>query len=67
MKQNPQEVAGRPKKFISKETIIKNTEENIRESEIGLEFGLPEERENIKDKNERRKHAIQRMKNEPLS
>ncbi len=67
MKQNPQNVAGRPKKFISKETMIRNTEENIRKAEIGMEFALPEEFENLKDKNERRRHAIQRMKNEPLS
>lgn len=67
MKQNPQQIPGRPKKFVSKEEMIRNTEENIREAEISMEFAGEEELEHLQEKNERRKHAIQRMKDEPLS
>jgi len=67
MKQNPQHVAGRPKKFVSKEEMINNTKDNMREAEISMEFAGEEELENLQEKNESRKHAIQRMKNEPLS
>ena len=67
MKQNPQSVAGRPKKFVSKEEMINNTKDNMREAEISMEFAGEEELENLQEKNERRKHAIQRMKNEPLT
>ena len=67
MKQNPQHVAGRPKKFVSKEEMINNTKDNMREAEISMEFAGEEELENLQEKNERRKHAIQRMKNEPLT
>ena len=67
MKQNPQSVPGRPKKFVSKEQMINNTKDNIREAEISMEFAGEEELENLQEKNERRKHEIQRMKNEPLT
>lgn len=67
MKQNPQHVAGRPKKFVSKEEMINNTRDNMREAEISMEFAGEEELENLQEKNERRKHAIQRMKNKPLT
>lgn len=67
MKQNPQKIAGRPKKFVSKEQMIENLEENIRIAEIGMEHALPDEFENLKDKNQRRKHEIERINNEPLS
>ncbi|HWK21471.1 MAG TPA: hypothetical protein VNS08_00410 [Ureibacillus sp.] len=67
MKQNPQDVAGRPKKFVSKEEVINNTLDNMREAEISMEFAGEEELENLQEKNERRKHAIQRMKNKPLT
>ena len=67
MKQNPQHVAGRTKKFVSKEEMINNTKDNMREAEISMEFAGEEELENLQEKNERRKHAIQRMKNEPLT
>ena len=67
MKQNPQHVAGRPKKFVSKEEMINNTKDNMREAEISMEFAGEEELENLQEKNERRKHEIQRMKNEPLT
>ncbi|MDN4493546.1 hypothetical protein [Ureibacillus aquaedulcis] len=67
MKQNPQDVAGRPKKFVSKEEMINNTKDNMREAEISMEFAGEEELEHLQEKNERRKHAIQRMKNEPLT
>ena len=67
MKQNPQKVAGRPKKFISKKTVIENTLENMREAKMNMEFAGEEELENLQEKNERRKHAIQRMKGEPLN
>lgn len=66
MKQNPQNPAKRTK-FVSKESIIENTEKNMKEAEISKEFADPEELENLEEKNERRKHAIQRMKDEPLS
>ncbi|RUL52245.1 small acid-soluble spore protein Tlp [Lysinibacillus antri] len=67
MKQNPQHVAGRPKKFVSKQEMIENTLDNMREAEISMEFAGEEELENLQEKNERRKHAIQRMKNEKLT
>lgn len=67
MKQNPQKIAGRPKKFVSKEEMIENTLDNMREAEISMEFAGEEELENLQEKNERRKHQIQRMKNEPLT
>lgn len=67
MKQNPQDVAGRPKKFVSKEEMINNTKDNMREAEISMEFAGEEELEHLQEKNERRKHEIQRMKNEPLT
>lgn len=67
MKQNPQNVAGRPKKFVSKQEMIENTLANMREAEISMEFAGEEELENLQEKNERRKHAIQRMKNEKLT
>ncbi|WP_052130220.1 hypothetical protein [Ureibacillus sinduriensis] len=67
MKQNPQDVPGRPKKFVSKEEMINNTKDNMREAEISMEFAGEEELEHLQEKNERRKHAIQRMKNEPLT
>jgi len=67
MKQNPQEIPGRPKKFVSKKEMIENTKDNMREAEISMEFAGEEELENLQEKNERRKHAIQRMNNEPLS
>ncbi|MFC7686892.1 hypothetical protein [Ureibacillus sp. GCM10028918] len=67
MKQNPQDVAGRPKKFVSREEMINNTKDNMREAEISMEFAGEEELEHLQEKNERRKHAIQRMKNEPLT
>lgn len=67
MKQNPQAVPGRPKKFVSKEEMINNTKDNMQEAEISMEFAGEEELENLQEKNERRKHAIQRMKNEPLT
>lgn len=66
MKQNPQEIAGRPKKYVSKKEMIKNTEENMREAEISMEFAGEGELENLQEKNERRKHQLQRMKGEPL-
>lgn len=67
MKQNPQDIAGRPKKFVSKDEMIRNTIDNMREAEISMEFAGEEELEHLQEKNERRKHTIQRMKNEPLT
>ena len=67
MKQNPQKIAGRPKKYISKKTMIENTLDNMKEAEISMEFAGEEELEHLQEKNERRKHTIQRMKGEPLS
>nr|WP_106781032.1 hypothetical protein [Lysinibacillus timonensis] len=67
MKQNPHQPAGRPKKFVRKENLIENIKDNIAEAEVSMEFALPEEFENLKDKNQRRRHELQRLKDEPLS
>lgn len=47
---------------LSLDRMIENTEENIREAEISMEFAGPEERENLEEKNERRKHSVDKMK-----
>ncbi|RHW38283.1 small acid-soluble spore protein Tlp [Lysinibacillus yapensis] len=67
MKQNPKKIAGRPKKFMGKEEMIENIKDNMREAEISMEFAGEEELEHLQEKNERRKHEIQRIKNEPLT
>lgn len=41
--------------------MIENTKENIDDAEMGMEFAFPEERENLKDKNARRRTAINQM------
>lgn len=47
---------------LSIEQMIKNTKENIREAEISMEFADPEEHDNLEEKNQRRKHEIDRFK-----
>ncbi len=44
--------------------MIENTEGKLREAEISMEFASPEEREMLKNKNERRKQSIEAMKEE---
>ncbi|KGR86999.1 hypothetical protein [Lysinibacillus odysseyi] len=53
---------GKSNNALSIDRMIENTEENIREAEISMEFAGPEERENLEEKNERRKHSIDKMK-----
>ena len=51
----------RSKNALSLEKMIENTEENIEEAEISMEFASPEELENLEDKNAHRRTAIARM------
>ncbi len=44
--------------------IIKNTEENLHEAEISMEFSNPSERQMIEEKNERRKQSMESLKEE---
>jgi len=68
MKQNPQrKVQKTNKNFIPKEELINNIKDNMTEAEISMEFAGEEELEHLQEKNERRKHEIQKLKNEPLS
>jgi len=46
------------------QTMVQNTIKNIREAEASMEFAGPEEREQIKEKNERRKKAIEGFREE---
>lgn len=41
--------------------MIENTKENIEEAEISMELAGPEELENLKDKNARRRTSIAQM------
>lgn len=44
--------------------MIENTESKFQEAEISMEFASPEERNMLKNKNERRKQSIDAMKQE---
>lgn len=44
--------------------IIRNTEENLHEAEISMEFSDPMQSEIIQEKNERRKQSIEGLKEE---
>ena len=44
--------------------IIKNTEENLHEAEISMEFSNPSDRRMIEEKNERRKQSMESLKAE---
>jgi len=44
--------------------IIRNTEENLQEAEISMEFADPMQSELIEEKNERRRHSIEGLKEE---
>ncbi|MEK5078837.1 spore protein Tlp [Solibacillus sp. FSL W7-1436] len=46
---------------ISLGKMINNTKENIHEAEISKEFALPDELENIEEKNARRRTAIAQL------
>lgn len=61
-KKKEQETNGESNNALSLGRMIENVEENIQEAEISMEFAGPEERENLEEKNERRKHSIDRMK-----
>ncbi|MFP7202804.1 small acid-soluble spore protein Tlp [Lysinibacillus halotolerans] len=41
--------------------MIENTERKLHEAEVSMEFASPEEREMLKQKNERRKQSIEAM------
>ncbi|MER1986738.1 MAG: small acid-soluble spore protein Tlp [Solibacillus sp.] len=44
--------------------IVKNTEENLQETEFGKEFADAFQREIINEENKRRKHSIEELKEE---
>lgn len=44
--------------------IVNNTEDNLREAEISMEFADLEQRQRMKEKNERRKQSIDVLKEE---
>ena len=46
------------------QTMVKNTIKNIHEAEASMEFAGPEEREKIREKNERRRKAIEGLREE---
>lgn len=46
--------------------MIENTQKKLQEAEVSMEFASPEEREMIKNKNERRKQSIKAMKEEMI-
>lgn len=46
------------------QSMIQNTEKNYQEAEVSMEFAGPEEQREIKEKNERRKHSIEGMREE---
>lgn len=41
--------------------MIENTQRKLQEAEVSMEFASPEEREMMKQKNERRKQSIEAM------
>lgn len=49
------------KNALSLEKMIENTEENIEEAEVSMEFAGPEELENLEEKNAHRKTSIAQM------
>jgi len=44
--------------------IVRNTEENLHEAEISIEFTDPLQKVEVVQKNERRKHTIESLKEE---
>lgn len=46
------------------QAMIQNTENNIQEAEISMEFAGAEERQKVQAKNERRKESIQGFRDE---
>lgn len=44
--------------------IVRNTEENLNEEEISMEFANPNQYELMSEKNERRKQSIEELKEE---
>lgn len=44
--------------------IVRNTEENLHEAEISMEFADPMQSEMMREKNERRKQSIEELKEE---
>lgn len=46
------------------QNMITNTERNICDTEASMEFSTPEEQQQIKAKNERRRYSIEAMKAE---
>ena len=44
--------------------IVRNTEENLHEAEISIEFTAPLQKVEDEQKNERRKHSIEALKEE---
>lgn len=44
--------------------IVRNTEENLNQEEISMEFADPSQYEEMSEKNERRKQSIKELKDE---
>ena len=62
-KQDQRNSENKSNNALSVGKMIKNTKENIQEAEISMDLvSSPEELENLEEKNERRKHSIDKMK-----
>lgn len=61
-KQNHQKSNQKSNNALSLGKMIENTQKNIEEAEISMEFAGPNELENLEEKNERREHSIDKMK-----
>lgn len=62
-KQDQRNSENKSNNALSVGKMIENTKKNIQEAEISKDFvSSPEELENLEEKNERRKHSIDKMK-----
>lgn len=59
--QKRQKNNGKSNNALSLERMIKNAKENMEEAEISMEFAMPEELENLEEKNARRKRSVDIM------
>lgn len=60
-KQERQKKGSKLNNALSLGKMIENTKKNMEEAEVGMEFALPEELENLQEKNARRKHSVKIM------
>ena len=62
-KQDQRNSENKSNNALSVGKMIENTKKNIQEAEISMDLvSSPEELENLEEKNERRKHSIDKMK-----